>query len=142
MAEGRRDQRGGIFALLDLIEEHRAAFEYDWRARFNRPLSDVPEAMPWGEAIRLTGLLRRDPSSWVAASLEGWEFPISREAVYLLDLFDLEHAKASKKAKPHEGRPWKRKGETRRRGSAAGRTPAEVKAILRSQFGQPEQPPV
>lgn len=122
------------------MEAHQAAFEYDWRSRFQLPLDAVPELMPWGEALRLAGLLRRDPSSWVAAAIEGWEYPVSREVTAILDLFDLEHAKANKKAKPHGGRPWLNKTPTQRHGNAAGRTPEQVKAILRSQFGQPEAP--
>jgi hypothetical protein len=96
--------------------------------------------MPWDEAIRLAGILRADPSSMLAASMEGWKYPLSREAAAILDLFDLEHAKANRKAKPHMGRPWADKAETRRRGNAAGRSADEIKAILREQFGQPEAP--
>lgn len=141
MAGGWSGHRGGILGLLDLIEEHRAAFEYDWRARFGLSLGVVPEAMPWGEAIRLTDLLRRDPSSWLAASIEGWDFPLDRATAAILDLFDLEHAKAGGKRppKPHSGRPWQDK-PTVQRGDAAGRTPDEIKAILREHFGQPEAP--
>jgi hypothetical protein len=140
VAGGRSDERGGILGLLDLIEEHRAAFEYDWRTRFHLSLSVVPAEMDWGEAVRLAGILRADPSSMLAAAMEGWGYPLSRETAAILDLFDLEHAKANKKAKPHKGRPWADQPTTEQRGDAAGRTPEEVKAILRTQFGQPEAP--
>lgn len=96
--------------------------------------------MPWGEAVRLAVILRADPSSMLAAAIEGWAYPLSREAAAVLDLFDLEHLKANKKAKPHKGRPWSGKAQTVSRGNAAGRSPDEVKTILREQFGQPEAP--
>lgn len=89
--------------------------------------------MEWGEAIRLISLLRRDPTSWVASELEGWDHPISREALILMDLFDLDHkvAAGKKTPKPHPGRPWKNRS-VQRLGDVAGRTPDEVRAILAS----------
>ncbi len=114
-----------------MIDEHRAAFEYDWRTRFHLPLEAIGgRRMSWGEALRLAQVLRTDPSSQVGAALEGWDFAISREAAALLDLFDLEHAKAVKKPNPHPGRPWKTRGSSRRRGDAAGRSREEVRRIL------------
>lgn len=127
---GRWGRPGGILGLLDLIEEHRAAFEYDWRHRFGLPLSDVPAVMGWDEAVRLTGLLRRDPSSWVAAALEGWDYPITRENTAILDLFDVQYASKSKRAKPHPGRPWI-KSQVTRVGNTGGRSQVEIRRILR-----------
>lgn len=63
--------------------------------------------MSWGEAIRLTDILLADPSSMLAADNAKWEYPISREAMVLMDVFDLDHAVNSKdKPKPYP-RPWK-----------------------------------
>lgn len=91
--------------------------------------------MTAGEAVRLAKILKYDPSSQVAAALEGWDFPISRETAAVLDLFDLGLAQASKKGGEHPGRPWsKSKKETRRRGNRAGRTREQVMAVLRN-FG-------
>lgn len=92
--------------------------------------------MDWGEAASLARTLRADPSSAIAASIEGWTHPVSREALILMDQFDLNHAINSKKTpKPHPGRPWKQDDAKReRRGDAAGRTREQVVAILR-QFG-------
>lgn len=59
----------GILTLLELIEEHRSAFEYDWRTRFGLALAAVPEVMDWGEAWRLTLELAREPESHVAAAI-------------------------------------------------------------------------
>lgn len=132
---------GGIWGLLDLIEEHRGAVEYDWRSRFHLGLDSLPESMGWDEAARLALLLRSDPSSAIAAALEGWEFAASREALALYDLFDLEHEVNSKrKPKPHPGRPWAEKPAMKQKGNAKGRSPEEMKAILREHFGQPEAP--
>lgn len=140
MAGGRSDERGGIAGLLDLIEEHRAAFDYDWRTRFGLPLDAIPGEMHWGEAVRLTGILRADPSSMLAASMEGWAYPVSREAIALARLYDLEYAKTGAKKREPYPMPWSEQGQKVSRGDAAGRTPDEVKAILRTQFGQPEAP--
>lgn len=124
-------ERGGILGLLDLIEEHRAAIEYDFRSRLHLPLSAVPDDVGWDEAIRLIGVLRKDPESLTASSLEGWDYSISREALLLADLFDLQQAAAGvKRPKPHPMRPWKQKGDVERRGNAGGRSPEQVKALL------------
>lgn len=126
---------GGIRALLDLIEEHRGALEYDWRSRFGLPLSAVGASMDYGEAMRLAHILSSDPSSQLGAVLQGWEFSISRETLALYDLHDLEGTKAAgSKWKARPGRPFSAKGESRvlKRGDAGGRTPEEVRAILRS----------
>lgn len=86
---------------------HPAEFEYDWRTRFRSPLSVVGRSMPWGEAIRLTSLLIRDPSSQVAAALMGWPYPMGRDTFAVLDLYDLVHAVAAgkKRPPPHPMRP-------------------------------------
>ena len=129
MAGGR--EPGGISGLLDLIEEHRGALEYDFRARFHLSLESVPEVVGWGEAVRLIRTLRADPSSGLAASFEGWDHPISREALILMDLFDLEMAVNAGKKRPQPyPRPWKQKRDVQRFGNTAGRSRAEVVAIL------------
>lgn len=101
MAEGRREP-GGSRQLLDLIEEHRAAFDYDWRTRFHLSVEAIPDEMPWDEALRLTQVLAQDTSSHVGAALAGWQSPWPREAFLLADLFDLMHRVNSKsKPKPY-----------------------------------------
>lgn len=84
------------------MSAHRAAFEYDWRARFHLPLSVVgtPD-MSYGEAGRLAAILMADPSSQVAAAREGWDAPRSREWFVMVDLFDLTHRSLSKNPKPY-----------------------------------------
>lgn len=116
--------------------------EYDFRARFRLPVSVVGRSVSWAEGARLVSLLSRDPSSWTAASLAGWEYPLSREALILSDLLDIQHASKARKRPAPYPRPWDhlKQALTKRRGNAAGRTPEQVKAILRQQFGQPERP--
>lgn len=63
--------------------------------------------MSWGEAWRLTQKLASDPSSWLAAALNDWPYPLSREAMVTADLYDLQHqAKSKRRPKPHPIRPW------------------------------------
>lgn len=114
--------------------------EYDFATRFDKPLEIIGDGWTWGKSIRMVKILRADPSSALAAAIEGWDHPISREALILMDIFDLDHAINSKKTpKPHSGRPWKQDDERReRRGNAAGRTREQVVAILR-RFGHGEK---
>lgn len=68
--------------------------------------------MSWGEALRLTTALSTDPASHVAAALIEWDYPVSHEAIALMNLYDLQHHVAwaqgggkGAKPKPHH-RPW------------------------------------
>lgn len=101
---------------------------YDFLTRFSREV----EGMEWGRAAGLMGILRSDPSSAIAATLEGWDHPISREALVLMDLFDLDHmvAVGGKKVEPHSGRPWKQEN-AKRRGRVRGMTPEQTRETLR-----------
>lgn len=129
---------GGIAGLLELIATHRGAVEYDWRTRFNLPLSAIgTELMTFTEAARLAQGLLLDPSSHSFAALHEWDYPMSREALVQADLFDLEHAgRTKKKPKPYP-RPWhsrEKQPDVQRHGNAAGRSAAQVGAILKG-FG-------
>lgn len=105
MAEVRRGVFPPILTLLDAVEAHRGAFEYDWRTRFHIPFDVPSEGMGWGEAWRLFLILGGDPSSQVASAVAGWQYPASRDALVLLDLFDLT-ARASFKRPKAYARPW------------------------------------
>ena len=97
-----------ILTLLDLIEEHRPAFEYDWRTRFGCRF-DVPAEMSWGESYRLTLELASDPSSHVAASIAGWDHAVSYEWIVLANTYDaFVSANSSTRQKPYP-RPWDEK---------------------------------
>lgn len=106
----RRSQPGGTLALLDLIEEHKGAIEYDWRTRFQKPAKIIgTEKMTYGEAWRLVHILAGDPSSQIATALGAWSHPVTREDIVLRDLFDLQQAVAmagSKKKPTPYPRPW------------------------------------
>ena len=124
-----------MIALADLLDAHRGAFEYDWRARFSLPLSVVGDTMSWGEALRLTRILSQDGSSQVGAAVGGWEYPLSREAQILADTHDAFAAANFKKPKPYP-RPWDAvnaapAGVTRI-GDAGGRSRREIVAHLNS----------
>ena len=65
--------------------------------------------MDWGEAWRLTLKLAADPSTWVCCVVNGWRYPLSREGLAALDLYDLQHASKSRKRNPKPvRRPWDR----------------------------------
>lgn len=91
--------------------------------------------MEWGEAVRLLGILRADPSSMTAASFEGWDYPISQETIVLADIFDLEHLvnsdRRKSRPKPHSIRPFKvQTGDVERIGNPGDRTREEIVAYL------------
>jgi hypothetical protein len=73
--------------------------------------------MSWGEALRLFRVLERDPSTAVGAAVAEFDRPTSREALVLMDLYDLQvmfrwadGGKKGQKPKPYP-RPWpQRKG--------------------------------
>jgi len=92
-----------------------------------------------GEAIRLMPMLSADPTSWLCAALNDWEYPISREAILLADLFDLDHKVAAgpkKHPKPHPVRPWRKKKQERY-GNTGGRTREQIVELLdRARRGQ------
>jgi hypothetical protein len=107
-----------------LIDTHRGAFEYDWRTRCGEPLSAVGRSTSWGEAIRLTQKLITDPSTQVAAAMNGWDYPVSWDAIVAMNHFDLIHqiawaqgGRKGPKPKPYP-RPWPdRRRETLKAGA-------------------------
>lgn len=129
-----------ILTLLDLIEEHRPAFEYEWRARFGCRF-DVPGEMSWGEAWRLTSMLANDPTSHLAASMAGWDHPVSREWMALADLYDA-FVMANTDTKKHTPKPYPRPWDKKPVALGAGptsRTVAEYRA-LRAALTAAERP--
>lgn len=129
-----RHERGDpppILTLLDLFEEHRSAFEYDWRTRFHLPLDDVGHGMSWGEGWRLTHELLNDVTSHVAAAAAGWPHPITREWAVLADVYDLlarVNSERKRKPKPYP-RPW---DKNKKRFGRATRPQSEIRAALRA----------
>lgn len=125
--------------LLDLFEEHRAAFEYDWRTRFHLPLTVVPGGgMGWGEALRMTRILVGDPTSQVAAAVGEWSHPWSHESMVLANLYDLEHkVNAGKKTPKPYPRPW---DPQPKRYGAGGMSKAQLRHLLARHRASGPQP--
>ncbi|MPZ66165.1 MAG: hypothetical protein GEU83_11840 [Pseudonocardiaceae bacterium] len=99
----------GIRALLDLIGEHPQALSYDWRVRFGLPLEAIFDGrMTYAEAWRLTTELAADPTSRVAAAINGWDHPFSQEAAILADLFDVTVAANTEPKRRNQTRPYPR----------------------------------
>lgn len=111
-----------------MIDAHRAAFEYDWRARFHKPLTVVGRSMSWGEALRLTGILVARPDSEVAVSISEWSHPASFEALALMNLYDLEHRVAAGRRATTYPRPWDKGKRSFGRGTSMH--PDEMRALL------------
>lgn len=128
-----RGVAGGIWGLLELIEEHRPALRYDWRNRFGKSLDSIPDEFDWAETLDLVRVLRADPSSQFFASIEGMRYALSREGWMLADLIDIQGGKAMGKKWDPYPRPLPSADEptVNRRGNAAGQTPEQVKERLR-----------
>lgn len=125
---------GGILALLELIEEHPAEAARDFREKLHCSIKDLGLSVRWDEALLLVQTLMRDPSSWLHAAVAGWEYPISRETVALMDLYDLQHASKSKRKPRPIPRPWPDKRQKLGgRARNTRRTSTELRAILRPQ---------
>lgn len=103
-------QRGGILKLRELIEEHPSEIAYDFRSRFGLSVLDIGNGVTWLEATYLVAILLRDPTSWLQAAVNEWEYPVSREWMVAAHSYDLLHAVNSKnKPKPYPT-PWLAEG--------------------------------
>lgn len=87
----------------------------------------VGDEMSWGEAVRLTQVLERDPSSMVCAALAELEHPFTREWLVLADVWDALSHQVYKDPKPYR-RPFRDPNGTRRGRTQLARV--EVIAIL------------
>lgn len=121
----------GILALLDLIDRHRGAFEYDWRTRFGVALRDVGADMSWGEGWRLALHLAGDPSTAVGAAVGRLQYPVTREFLVTADVFDLLHKVNAKHTPKPYPRPWKRMESARVGGTKPpAMSQVSVRAVL------------
>ena len=100
----RRDTRGGILAVLEILEDYKPAFTYDFRARFNLGLADLGTTVPWDEVVYLVSILLSDPTSWLQAAKAKWKHPIDYNWTLLAATYDLL-AQVNSKRKP---KPWPR----------------------------------
>jgi FMN phosphatase YigB (HAD superfamily) len=90
-------------------------------------------ALPVRDLLYLVEDLLKDPRSRLQAVVAGWDHPVSREEVVLMDLFDLQHSsKAKRKPKPYP-RPWPIAKKKYGGKKTVRRTAAEALAILRPQ---------
>lgn len=111
MDERRRREPGKIRVVLELIGDHTEALAYDFRARFGLGLSaPFDGTITWPEMWDLVSELVKDPTSHACAALNGWTYPISREAQTLASLYDLTlvantDSKKRSQVTPYP-RPW------------------------------------
>jgi len=97
---------GGICKLRELISEHPAEMAYDFRHKFNLGIYDIGKSVTWLEAIQLTSVLLRDPSSWTQAVKNNWDYPVDRNWIIASHSYDLlAMVNSKKKPKPYPT-PW------------------------------------
>lgn len=135
MAESRRGDPGGILTLLDTIEEHRGAVEYDWRSRFHLPITCIPDGMGYGEAWRLLRIVAADPSSQTAAAISGWAFPLDRAAQTLAVVAENVARNGGDKRWTYP-RPWDEKPKAL---GSARMTPRQMRAFLDEHRATPHE---
>lgn len=78
---------GGSAALLDLIEEHRPAFTFDFRRYFGVSVCEVGASIPYGEAWLLILELRKESGSHTHMVTHGFT-----ETASLAEFAALRHA--------------------------------------------------
>ena len=117
---------GGIVAVFELIEDHTAAFVYDFRHRFSLGLQDLGTKVPWVEVVYLVAVLLRDPTSWLQVSFNKWQHPVSFEWAAQVATYDLlAQVNSKRKPKPYP-RPW----PDGKGGSRKGTARADSREIL------------
>jgi hypothetical protein len=121
---------GGIIAVLQILEDYKHAFTYDFRARFGLGLNCLGDTVPWAEVVSLVSVLMSDPTSWLQTAKNSWQHPISYEWTIAAATYDLlAQVNSKKKPKPWP-RPWGepntvRKGRNARRDARAILTKAK-----------------
>ena len=94
--------------------------------------------MGWAEGYRLLRILVEDPSSQVAAAINGWAYATTREALTIADLYDAYGAATFKKPKRYP-RPWADQDKSRLGGTSLSQD--KVRALLASRAPRGESPP-
>ena len=120
---------GGIFKLRELIEEHPGEIAYDFRSKFGISFEAIGNEVSWLEAICLASVLFRDPTSWLQARVNNWDYPVSREWMVQTHTYDL-HAQVNSKNKPKPyPTPWLN-ANSKRLGSKTPQSRQDVLAKL------------
>ena len=99
-----RCKPGGILTVLEILEDYKPAFIYDFRARFGLGLADLGDKVPWLEVCALVGMLMTDPTSWLQVTKNKWSHPIDYNWTIQAATYDLL-AQVNSKRKP---KPWPR----------------------------------
>ncbi|WP_431800318.1 hypothetical protein [Microbacterium kunmingense] len=79
--------RGGSAALLELIEEHRPEFTFDFRRYFGMPLNAIGDTVAFGEAWLLLLELRKESGSHTHMLFHGLS-----QTASLADVAAIQHA--------------------------------------------------
>ena len=117
---------GGIIEVLQILEDYKPAFTYDFRARFGLGLDSLGDKVPWDEVVSLVAVLLRDPTSWLQTAKNDWQHPISYDWTIAAATYDLlAQVNSKRKPKPWP-RPWGDSG-TVRKGTKVRR---DARAIL------------
>ena len=117
---------GGILAVLQILEDYKHAFTYDFRTRFGLGLADLGDEVPWPEVVSLVSVLLSDPTSWLQAAKAKWEHPISYEWTLAAATYDLL-AQVNSKRKP---KPWPRPWSNTDRARKGTKPRRDARAIL------------
>lgn len=119
---------GGIQGLRELAEAHPSEFIFELHGLGIR-VEDIGDTIDHVTVDHLVRVSMRQPSSWLFAAHNGWEYPVSREWMVTADLVDaFMRANAGKrKPKPYP-RPWKDNSKTRM--GSTKLSPLEARALL------------
>lgn len=122
MAEGLAGNAGGIFGLLDLVDEHQEAIEFELLV-IGRQLDELgTPALSWRDLYVLVRRWQRTPGNAFAAALHGQEQPSWTEQV-LAVIVDLLNGiafilKRGKGQRPKRLQRWWERKKQQRLGSS------------------------
>lgn len=103
MAGEERGPPGGSVALLQFVEEHRAALRFDFRHYLHVSLDEVGGSVTFGEALDLVVELLKETGSHLVAELAGMSRPLSWADLAVITLTEAylnAHRDPKKQPKP------------------------------------------
>ena len=118
------DPLPGILSVVHHIREHRGAVARTLRERFAVGLSDLGDAVTWGEAKTLLEEAAGDPSTALGAVLADWAYPASIPELISITA-QVADPKASKKLMP-----WVLENHRSRQPEASAEELAEARGEL------------